>query len=167
MSAASTSGRGGGGCYIIEARRMPFADVNAPKAHGPDAFMASIRNAVSAVVRGNHAFDALVGSEADLDNRDDANTASLWHYFTTTVDHIVREMDDLEGTYFTTIDRMEQIRQEEGDDDDDDGDAESQRPAVAMKFDDAGRVLGIGTFSLPHGYHDSPQQSGGRDGERK
>jgi hypothetical protein len=131
------------GFFVIEARKMPFADESLPPAESADAFKARQCDAIEAMVRLNPVLvtddDRLVHEVAGV---------------------IFSEMAELEGLYFQTIHRMAEARKESFFADDDVGEegedeAIADRPPIAMKFDGStGRLVGMGVFpQLPHGFH--------------
>lgn len=128
------------GFFVIEARRMPFADESLPPAENADAFRDRQCDAIEPIVRLNPA----------LITEDDRVVNAV-------VGAIFSEMAELEGLYFQTIHRMTEARKESffPDESDDDGEGDADRPAIAMKFDGStGRLLGMGIFpQLTHGFH--------------
>jgi hypothetical protein len=131
------------GFFVIEARRMPFADESLPPAESADAFKARQCDAIEAMVRLN---PVLVTD----DDRIVHEVAGV----------IFSEMAELEGLYFQTIHRMAEARKESFFTDDHVGEEEedgavADRPPIAMKFDGStGRLVGMGVFpQLPHGFH--------------
>lgn len=155
------------GFYIIEARRMPFADDDLPRADSVTQFHERIRSAVRDVVKQNPSFQ--IASEVQRSGGAGCSAAAIDHHIAAAlantgavleavVDSITREMMDLEAVYFATIDRLSDLHDEEGEEIDeeevqDGGAAASFRPAIAMRFDESGRLTTTGTFPQAHGFH--------------
>lgn len=150
---------------------MPFADDSGPRAANAQEFHERNRNEVRRIVLQNPAFALVHAAQtASADASDVPNdiqsdiaiaAADSERMLNMIVDNMCRELGELETLYFSTIERMAQYAEEMGSEETDDFETEASRaarlrPRIAMRFDEAGRLVTMGMFPLSHGFHEAP-----------